>query len=128
MIVRNIKPILLATGLGTLGAGVLFFFPSLLSVVLHADVSGDAAMLFVRHWGLEVGCVGALLLYAAYQAQVRTAVLLSASVSKAGMVYLLLAQWGNPALAGFVPIIPFDTLCVVLYLVYLTQSRVATAQ
>ena len=125
MITRHIKFILLLTGLGTLPAALLFFIPSLLATLLHVDVSGDAGQLFLRHWGLETGCVGSLLLYAAYQDKVRYAVLMAASVSKCGLVILLLGQLGNFALTGLAPVIVFDSTCVLLYATYLFQARPA---
>jgi hypothetical protein len=122
VIVRHIKLILVLAGLGTLPAALLFFFPALLSLLLHVDIAGDAALVFARHWGLEVGCMGALLLYAAHEAKVRTAVLSAAVVGKAGIVYLLVSQLGNASLAGLSPIIGFDSLCVLLFALYLFQA------
>ena len=116
MIQRHVKTILLLTGLGTAPAALLFLFPSLLGLLLHVDIASDTGVLFMRHWGLAVGCIAALLMYAAFEAKFRNVVLIVASVGKGGLVCLLLAQWGNPQFSGLWPVLVFDSSCVLLYL------------
>ena len=123
MIVRHIKLILLLTGVGTLSTVLFFFFPELMGQVFRVDLAGDAGKVFARHWALQVGVVGGLLIYAAYHPAVRKPILIAATVTKAGIVYLLLRQMGNAALAGMTPIIAWDSLCVVLFVLYLISHR-----
>jgi hypothetical protein len=123
MLVRHVKSILLITGLITLSAALALFAPGLFKAVNQIAVDDAVGLFFMRHWGLEVACVGGLLIWAAYDASVRVPVLWAAIVGKAGFVVLLLAQAGNPAFAGMTPTLWFDALCVVLFAGYLWQAR-----
>ena len=126
MLIRYFKFILIVTGLITMSTAVAFFLPEQIGSFMHMDVKGEIGIFFTRHWGLEVACIGALLIWAGIDASVRTPILMVAIVGKTGIVYLLLAQNGNPAFAGMTSTIYFDTSCVVLYVLYLLQSRKGT--
>src|SRR4051812_33388889 len=84
MLAAQIELILFLTGLATAGALVLFLAPVTIMKVLFGQAPADAlGLLIARHWGLLVCLVGALLVYAAYHAEVRTPTLVVASVEKA---------------------------------------------
>jgi hypothetical protein len=84
MLAAHIELILLLTGLATAGALVLFLSPVTMLRMLFAQAPSDAlSLLIVRHWGLLVGLVGALLIYAAYHAEARTPTLIVAIAEKA---------------------------------------------
>jgi hypothetical protein len=83
MLAVHIELILLITGLATAGALVVFVAPVTTMKVLFAQAPSDALSLFIaRHWGLLLSLVGALLIYAAYHAEVRVPALLVASAEK----------------------------------------------
>ena len=83
MLAAQIELILLVTGLATAGAFVLFLAPVTMMKVLFGQAPSDASSLFIaRHWGLLVALVGALLIYAAYHAEVRAPALIVAIVEK----------------------------------------------
>jgi hypothetical protein len=84
LLVRHIKLILILTGLVTLLASAAFLLPELFQSLNHVTVGDDTARLFLRHWELEVGCIGGLPLYAAFNAAGRAAILVAAIVGKAG--------------------------------------------
>src|SRR5262249_25330248 len=87
MLAAHIELILLITGLATAGVLVVFVAPVAVMKVLFGQVPSDAlSLLIVRHWGLLVGLVGALLIYAAYHAEVRVPTLIVAIVEKAALV------------------------------------------
>jgi hypothetical protein len=80
----HIELILLITGLATTGALVLFLAPVTMMKMLFGQAPPDAlSLLIARHWGLLVCLVGALLIYAAYHAEVRVPTLIVAVVEKA---------------------------------------------
>src|SRR5437763_9015895 len=84
MLAARIELILLLTGLVTAGALVLFLAPVTVMKVLFGQAPSDAlSLLIVRHWGLLVFLVGALLVYAAYHAEVRVPTLTVAIAEKA---------------------------------------------
>ena len=91
MLAAQIELILVITGLATAGALVVFLAPVPVMRVLFGQAPSDALGVFiVRHWGLLVCLVGALLIYAAYHAEVRTPTLIVAIVEKAALVLGLL--------------------------------------
>jgi hypothetical protein len=84
MLAAQIELILLITGLATAGALVLFLAPVTMMKMLFGQAPDDAlSLLIARHWGLLVCLVGALLIYAAYHAEIRIPALIVAIVEKA---------------------------------------------
>ena len=80
----QIDLILVLTGLATASALVLFLAPVTMMRMLFGQAPSDAlSILIVRHWGLLVGLVGTLLIYAAYHAEIRVPTLIVAIVEKA---------------------------------------------
>jgi len=116
---KNIKMILLVTGLITMLPALQFLAPDWMLQQQSLSVSDDAGRLFARHWGLVVFCIGALLVYAATNTPARRAIVLAGLIQKLGLVSLLLMDWNNPALRGLHAVAVFDAVCVVLYAVYL---------
>src|SRR5262245_3707526 len=91
MLAAHIELILLITGLATAGVLVVFVAPVPVLKVLFGQAPSDALSLFIaRHWGLLVFLVGALLIYAAFHAEVRVPTLIVAIVEKAALVLGLL--------------------------------------
>jgi cytochrome c oxidase subunit IV len=119
MIEKNIRIILLVTGSITMLPVIQFFAPELMLQQQGLSVSDDAGMLFARHWGLVVFCVGALLAYAATNTPARRPIVLAGLIQKLGLVSLVVMHWSNPALQGLHAVAVFDAICVVLYAVYL---------
>ena len=84
MLAAQIELILLITGLATAGAVVLFLAPVTMMKMLFGQAPSDPRSLVIaRHWGLLVCLVGALLIYAAYHAEIRVPTLIVAIVEKA---------------------------------------------
>jgi hypothetical protein len=84
MLAAQIEWILLITGVATAGALVLFLAPATMMKMLFGRAPSDALALFIaRHWGLLICLVGALLIYAAYHAEVRVPALIVAIAEKA---------------------------------------------
>jgi hypothetical protein len=93
MLAARIDWILLITGLATAGAVALFLAPVLMTKILFGQSPSDAlSLVIVRHWGLLVGLVGALLIYAANHAEVRLPAMLVAIVEKAAIALGLLVS------------------------------------
>ncbi len=84
MLAAQIEWILLVTGLATAGALILCLAPVTMLKMIFGQAPADAlSLLIVRHWGLLVGLVGVLLVYAAYHPETRVSTLLVAVVEKA---------------------------------------------
>ena len=84
MLAAQIELILLITGLATVWALGLCLAPVTMMRMLFGQSPADAlSLVIVRHWGLLVCLVGALLIYAAYHAEIRVPTLIVAIVEKA---------------------------------------------
>jgi hypothetical protein len=84
MLAGHIEWILLVTGLATIGALVLCLAPITMMKMIFGEAPSDAlSLLIVRHWGLLVGLVGVLLIYAAYHPDTRFPTLTVAIAEKA---------------------------------------------
>ena len=91
MLAAYIELILLITGLATAGVLIVSVAPVAVMKMLFGQAPSDALSLFIaRHWGLLVCLVGALLMYAAYHAEVRVPTLIVAIAEKAALVLGLL--------------------------------------
>jgi protein-S-isoprenylcysteine O-methyltransferase Ste14 len=114
-----ITPVLLITGLATAGIIAAVFAPAAVLAQLCAEPPTDRVGLAItRHWALLVFCVGALLIYAAYQPHVRVPVLVVAATEKivlAAGVFSLRLPLRPPAYIGAV----IDATFAGLYLLYL---------
>jgi hypothetical protein len=95
-----IEWILLVTGLATAGAVLLFLAPVTAMRILFRQTPTDAlSLLIARHWGLLVFLVGALLIYAAYDTEIRVPTLIVAIVEKVAFALGVLVSplRGRPA-------------------------------
>jgi hypothetical protein len=128
MVEKNIKAILIVTGLITMVPVIQFFAPEWMLQQQGLAVSDDAGRLFARHWGLVVFCIGALLVYAAKDPVANRPIIAAGLLQKLGLVALLLVNWSNPALQGLHAVAVFDAVCVFLYAVYLLGSGKARLQ
>ncbi len=87
-----------------------------------ASIHGPIAEIVVRNWGALVTLVGAMLIYGAFRPLHRSLVLFVAILSKIVFIGLVLTI-GNQYLgkAGFA--IAFDSVVVIIFLVYLAKAR-----
>jgi hypothetical protein len=120
MLAAQIKLILLITGLATAGALVLLLAPATTMKMLFGQAPSDTlSLIIVRHWGLLLGLVGALLVYAAYHAEIRVPTLIVASAEKAafalGMLISPLRRRPTVLIMASA-----DAGMAVVYLIYLT--------
>jgi hypothetical protein len=93
MMSDRIEPILLITGLATAGALALFLWPVTMMKMLFGQAPSDAlSLLIARHWGLLIGLVGALLIFAAYHTETRVPTLIVAIGEKAAFALGVLSS------------------------------------
>jgi hypothetical protein len=115
----HIDLILLITGLATAGVLVVFLAPAtMIKMLFGQPLPGVLSLLIARHWGLLVALVGALLIYAAYHAEVRVPAMLMAIAEKVPFVLSLLMSpfRGRPAVLAMALA---DAGMSAVYLVYL---------
>jgi hypothetical protein len=120
MLAAQIELILLFTGLATAGALVVFLAPVTTLKMLFGQAPSDVLnLLIARHWGLLVGLVGALLIYAAYHAEVRVPTLIVAIVEKAAIALGVFMSPFRRRPAALVVALA-DAGMAAVYLMYLT--------
>jgi hypothetical protein len=120
MLAAQIEWILWVTGLATAGAVVLFLAPDTMMKKLFGQAPADAlSQLVARHWGLLIGLVGALLLYAAYHAEVRVPTLIVAIAEKAAFALGIFVSPFRNRPAVFAMALA-DTGMAAVYVLYLT--------
>ena len=86
------------------------------------SLSGPAAELVVRNWGVLIALVGIMLIYGAFDAPSRRIALLVAAASKVTFIALVLSH-GSRYLAYSAGIaVAVDTVMVLLFVTYLATS------
>jgi hypothetical protein len=118
-IVDNIQSVLLITGLLTGTVLLAALLPqTALNMMFGAELPGPLAEVLVRNWGLLVGGVGLMLIYAAFNPAVRRLVVTVAIISKLAFIGLNLA-YGQMYLAKTAPSLVFDAIVVAVFALYL---------
>ena len=84
MLASSIEWILVASGVITAGAGLAaLLFPHLfLRLGFEVENPSSSLVFFVRHWGVLISVVGALIVYSAYAPTVRAPILAAAAIEK----------------------------------------------
>jgi hypothetical protein len=119
MIGPYIELILIVTGALTAIALLQFIAPApVLSMIYGKAPTDEVGLAVARHWGLLVFLVGALLIYAAFHPQVRSAVMVVAVIEKAalGLGIFSTSLRTRPAAAA---IAAGDSLIALIYVLYL---------
>ena len=106
-------PILLATSL-TVGNQVLFG-----GLLEATEVTGLA----LRHWGVMVGCIGILMVAAAFRPWLRFEAMLLALLEKAFMAYLYLGGLGQPWIKAYQGAFLLDSLITLYCLIYFASRH-----
>jgi hypothetical protein len=83
--------ILIVSGAVTAGGGfaALLFPRALLRLAFAVDDAGAPTLFFVRHWGVLIFAVGALVWCGAYAPAIRVPVLIAAAAEKVAIVLLI---------------------------------------
>ena len=90
MLASSIDWILVASGMITAGGGLAALFVSrpFLRTVFGVERPTDSLLFFVRHWGVLIFAVGALIVYSACAPTVRAPVLVAAAIEKVAIGFL----------------------------------------
>ncbi len=112
--------ILVVSGAVTAAAGLAGALAPrrLLEFVFGVNDAGGALLFFVRHWGVLIFTVGALVFYSAYAPPIRMAVLAGAAVEKFAIVALVFfgPLKRTPLMTA---VAALDGLFAVIYVAYL---------
>jgi hypothetical protein len=115
----NIKWIMLVAGVLTCTMVYAALAPRAALVTTFGEsLSGPLADIIVRNWGILVTLIGAMLIYGAFQPSFRKFIIIVATISKVTFIGLVLTL-GSQFLGKAGLSIAFDSLIVVLFIVYL---------
>src|SRR5215475_10345626 len=120
MLASSIVWILVASGIFTAGAGLAaLLFPHLfLRLGFGAESQSSSLVFFVRHWGVLIFAIGAVLVYSAYHPTVRAPVLAAAAIEKFAIGLLTFFGPMKPTTA-MTAIAVGDGVFATLYVAYL---------
>jgi len=127
LIVKNIKWILLVVGIVTCSMMLLVVSPvdGLVNTfgASYPGVDHPLAQIVTRSWGMLVTLTGVMLIYAAFNVQVRNFAMVVASISKVffiGLVLIYAGQYMDRAIIAVV----FDSLAVTIFAFYLLSKKI----
>ena len=121
MLASSIGWILVVSGVITAGAGLAaFLFPHLfLRLGFGVESPISSLVFFVRHWGVLIFVVGALIIYSAYAPEIRAPVLIAAAIEKFAIG--LLTFFGPMKRTGAMTAMAIgDGAFAILYVMYLS--------
>ena len=118
------KPFFVLTGAATASAALDAVWPRWTAETVHKIGFVPDYTILLRHWGIMVGLMGALMIVAAFRESWRAPILIYSAIEKAFMVFLYVTSAGRPIAAGFAIPAALDAV-VVLYTVayFATRSR-----
>tara|TARA_B110000240_G_scaffold75788_1_gene86337 strand:+ start:662 stop:991 length:330 start_codon:yes stop_codon:yes gene_type:complete len=100
-----------------------FLFPENgLNMVFGTSIDGPIAEVVVRNWGALIGIVGVLLIFGTFKPHSRPLILVVSAVTKVIFISLILIYGSDYLETAGGPII-FDSIAILLYLIYLIQNR-----
>lgn len=129
IIAASIKWIMLVSGALTCTMAYAAIAPqAALRSTFGVALEGPVADIVVRNWGALITLVGAMLIYGAFNPQVRSLVLIVAGASKLVFVALVLSHGGRYLGHQAGVAIAVDTVWVVLFTWYLLGARSVGAE
>ena len=119
----TIKPVLIIGGLGTAAAFLYAFVPQFaLANVAKLDFVHEN-IIFVQHWGIMVGLMGAFMVAAAFIESWRTPIMLYGLLEKAFMVYLVATNASFEFSQGFYVPAGMDAIITVYSILYFVSLK-----
>jgi hypothetical protein len=121
MELNYVNIMLYVTGIFTAGVIVLFFVPQwAFDKILNITLTDEVTIFIARHWGLLIGIFGLLIICSVHNPAIRPTILIAAVIEKAVIVLMILKNIKKEFTKGLRGVLVFDTICVILYLLYLT--------
>jgi hypothetical protein len=119
VIATHIELILIVTGAATATMLSQFFAPLPVLRLIYGEAPTDGvSVALARHWGLLIFCVGALLIYAAFNPPIRVPILVFAVIEKVGVgVCVLGTSLRRQGIAAVLA--AGDLLMALVYILYL---------
>ena len=123
-VARTIKWFLILFGLATCGSLPFAVDVNLVTPMLGGLVDyTPSSVPILRHWGIMVFGIGALMVAAAFRPWLRFETMLFSTVEKAFLVYLFLSNLGQPWGMGYLFMFMLDSTIVVYSIVYFISDQ-----
>jgi hypothetical protein len=123
-IARTIKWFLIVFGLATCGTLPFAIDINLVTPMLGGLVDyTPSSVPALRHWGIMVFGIGALMVAAAFRPWVRFETMLFSTIEKAFMVYLFLSNLGQPWAMGYIFAFAIDSTIVAYSILYFISEQ-----
>jgi hypothetical protein len=118
-VARTIKWFLIVFGLATCGTLPLAFDSNLITPMLGGLVDyTPSSVPALRHWGIMVFGIGALMVVAAFRPWLRFETMVFSAVEKAFMVYLFLSNLAQPWIRGYLLAFLIDSTITAYSILY----------
>src|SRR5262245_49805844 len=118
-ITKTIKWFLIVFGLATCGTLPIAIDIALLKPMLRDAVDYTASSVpLLRHWGIMVFGIGALMLVAAFRPWLRFETMMFSTIEKAFMIYLCLSNRDQPWASGYLVMFLLDATIVAYSVLY----------
>src|SRR5215467_6416530 len=123
-VARTIKWFLILFGLATCGSLPFAVDVNLVTPMLGGLVDyTPSSVPILRHWGIMVFGIGALMVAAAFRPWLRFETMLFSTVEKFFMVYLFLSNLGQPWAMGYLFLFLVDATIVAYSILYFISNR-----
>src|SRR5215470_5046257 len=123
-VARTIKWFLIVSGLVTCGSLPFAIDVNLITPMLGGlVVYTPSSVPILRHWGIMVFGIGALMVAAAFRPWLRFETMSFSIIEKAFMVYLFLSNLGQPWAKGYLVAFLIDSTIVAYSILYFISDR-----
>jgi len=123
-IARTIKSFLIVFGAATCTTLPFAIDANLITPMLGGLVDyTPSSVPALRHWGMMVFGIGALMVVAAFRPWLRFETMLFSTIEKAFMVYLFLSNLGQPWAKGYLVAFLIDSTIVAYSILYFISDR-----
>src|SRR5262247_989663 len=121
---RTIKWFLIVFGLATCGTLPIAIDIALIKPMLRDAVDyTPSSVPALRHWGIMIFGIGALMVAAAFRPWLRFETMLFSIIEKAFMVYLVLSNLSQPWAKGYLVAFLIDSTIVAYSILYFISDR-----
>ena len=123
-IARTIKSFLIVFGAATCATLPFAIDANLITPMLGGLVDyTPSSVPALRHWGMMIFGIGALMVVAAFRPWLRFETMLFSTIEKAFMVYLFLSNLGQPWAKGYLVAFLIDSTIVAYSILYFISDR-----
>ena len=121
---RTIKWFLILFGLATCGTLPIAVDVALIKPMLRDAVDyTPSSVPLLRHWGIMVFGIGALMVVAAFRPWLRFETMMFSTIEKTFVVYLFLSNLGQPWAAGYLVMFLLDATIVAYSILYFISGQ-----